>query len=84
MTEVWLELRYGNINKGGALLCTIRDKALIRQTKTIILHDADIKAKISELENEVLGILDKADYEKLKKLLDFLIPDKEKEHYETD
>lgn len=84
MTEVWLELRYGNISKSGALLCTIRDKALIRRAKAIILHDTEIKAKISELTDEVLGILDKADYEKLENLLAFLIPDEDKENDETD
>ena len=84
MTKVWLELKYGNPDKGGALLCNIQDKALLRQAKTKILRDAEMRARISELTDEVLGVLDRGDYEKLKRLLDLLIPDKGEVNYVKD
>jgi len=75
-TEVWLELRYGNPEKGGALLCRIYNDTLLRQAKRKILVDADTKATISESLDEVIGVLDRGDYEKLRNLLDLLVKEK--------
>ena len=75
MTKIWLELKYGNPDKGGTLLSRIWSKYLLRQVKAEVLEDLDDRAMFSELKDEILGIIARADYEKHKKLLEKLIPE---------
>lgn len=79
MTGIWLEMKYGRPDRDGALLCRIHNDFLLRLAKAKILKDAYDRAMISESTDAILGILDRGDYEKLRKLLDFLVPE-EAEH----
>lgn len=75
MTKIWLELKYGNPDKEGSLVSRIWSKSLLRRAKAIILENLADRALITELKDEVQGILARSDYEKQKKLLDTLMPD---------
>ena len=75
MTKIWLELKYGNPYKGGSLVSRIWSKSLLRKVKAKILEDLADRALISELKDEVQGIIARSDYEKQKILLEKLIPD---------
>lgn len=77
MTKIWLELKYGNVDRGGTLLSRIWSRDLLRKAKARILEDLADRALIDELKDEVQGIIAKSDYKKQKKVLEKLIPDSE-------
>tara|TARA_Y100000310_G_C20358316_1_gene657747 strand:- start:24 stop:266 length:243 start_codon:yes stop_codon:yes gene_type:complete len=77
MTKIWLELKYGNVDRGGTLLSRIWSRDLLRKAKAKILEDLADRALIDELKDEVQGIIAKSDYKKQKKVLEKLIPDSE-------
>ena len=77
MYKVWLELKYGNPDKGGTVLSRVWDRALLMKAKDEILEDLSDRVLLSHLKDEVLGIIAKADYEKQKQVVEKQSPDKE-------
>jgi len=72
---VWLEVRYGNPDKGGTLLSRIWSRELLRQAKGRLLEDSDDKALFSELKDDIQGLIARSEHDKLRLLLDKLLPD---------
>lgn len=75
MSKVWLELRYGN-GSTGITLFQLDDLTLIRAFARNALKKAEEKAFESEILDPVLGVIDRLELEKLKKVLDLVVRDR--------
>jgi hypothetical protein len=76
MSKVWLELKYGD-SKGAITIYRLIDNQLLRAFKRKSLAKAGWDAAVSEIADPVIGLLDRFDVDKLKAVLELLIPSDE-------
>lgn len=76
MGQIWVELKYG-IKGQGVSLCRLDTPYLLLVFKRCALGRAKQLAEESEGVDEIIHFQDQAELQKLQKLLDMLIPDKE-------
>lgn len=74
MSKIWLELKYGQ-GKAGFTVCRLDNQRLLRIAKKIALDRAEDRLHESELLDPVVALMDRFDLEKLKSVLDALIPE---------
>ncbi len=72
--QVWVELRYG-VDGQGLTLCKSRDPQLLQVFKQYALEKANRLAEQSKRIDKVVYLQDKAEVERLQKLLPLVIPD---------
>ena len=75
MSKVWLELKYGE-GRTSLTLWRLKDSQLLVAFKKKAIKDAEWRAEESSAVDEVVGIIDKFELEKLRSLLNLLIPNK--------
>ena len=73
MSKVWLELKYGE-GKASITIYRLVDNQLLHAFKRKALDQAEWNAKESRLIDPVMGLLDEFDANKLKAVLELLIP----------
>ncbi|MCI2425823.1 hypothetical protein LM597_00100 [Candidatus Acetothermia bacterium] len=76
MGKVWLELKYGE-GKAGITIYRLADNQLLRAFKRKALAQAEQKATVNEVIDPVVGLLDRFDANRLKAVLELLIPSDE-------
>ena len=75
MSKVWLELKYGE-GRSSLTLWRLKDSQLLVAFKKKAIKDAERRVEESSALDEVVGIIDKFELEKLRSLLDLLIPNR--------
>lgn len=74
MSTVWAELRYG-VKGQGVALCRLDNPYLLKVFRQCALSRAERLAHESEGIDEVIHAQDQLELERLKKILDLIIPD---------
>ncbi|MFW6116525.1 MAG: hypothetical protein ACOC6F_02250 [bacterium] len=74
MSKIWLELKYGQ-GAAGLTVCRLDNERLLRVFKQTALDRAEGRLHDSELIDPVVAIIDRFDLQKLRTVLDALIPD---------
>jgi len=74
MSKIWLELKYGQ-GRAGLTLCRLDNERLLRIVKRTALDEAQGRLHDSELIDPVIATMDRFDLQKLRTVLDALIPD---------
>lgn len=73
MSKIWLELKYGE-GKAAITIYRLTDKQLLLAFKRKALAESEWDAKESNLIDPVVGLLDQFNANKLKAVLEVLIP----------
>ena len=73
MSKIWLELKYGE-GKAAITIYRLVDNQLLRAFKLKALDHTEWNAKESRVVDPVVGLLDQFDANKLKAVLELLIP----------
>ena len=74
MSKIWLELKYGQ-GKTGVTVCRLDNQRILRIVKRAALNRANNRLHESELLDPVIALMDRFDLEKLRTILDALIPE---------
>jgi len=77
MSKVWLELKYGE-GKAAITIYRLIDNQLLRAFKRKALDQAEWNVKESRVIDPVVGLLDQFEADKLKAVLELLIPSDER------
>lgn len=70
----WVELRYGWGLKGIAIAQSGNPK-LLRQTKEVMLAEAERKAQITKRVDSILALIEQEEFNRLRRILEVLIPE---------
>lgn len=74
MNKTWLELKYGQ-GAAGLTVCRLDNERVLRVFKRTALDRAEGRLHDSELLDPVVAVMDRFDLEKLRAVLDALIPE---------
>jgi len=73
MSKVWLELKYGE-GKAAITIYRLVDNQLLRAFKRKALDQTEWNVKESQVIDPVVGLIDQFEADKLKAVLELLIP----------